>query len=83
MKWKADWWGIQILAETVDDVDILESLDKALPGKAVECHDIGTKFFLKKEDGFKHPHSERYGQMKTLFTEEEIDESKLIMHINR
>lgn len=42
MKWKADWHGIQLLAETDEDMGILKELQDRLPAKAETWYEDGS-----------------------------------------
>lgn len=42
MKWKSEWWGIIIEAETKHDRRLLKELKFAVGDKAVEAYEHGT-----------------------------------------
>jgi len=50
MKFATAWWGVQFLAETDSDKEILSSLIKTLPEKCEKSYDAGTMKVLNPED---------------------------------
>jgi hypothetical protein len=50
MRWRAHWWGTEILAETEDDEALLEQLMFRLPGRAFKAYGSG-ELLRETEDG--------------------------------
>jgi hypothetical protein len=48
MKWMAEWHGIQLIAETDNDVKILKRLKSRLPSGTATIYDIGKVEVTKK-----------------------------------
>jgi hypothetical protein len=62
MKWEADWWGIKIINETMEELELLEKIAEKLPVQAREYYENGVieikrdfSESLKKSDGGKLP----------------------------
>ena len=47
MKWNGYWYGIQIVAETPEELELLKKLNKLLPEEAEESYEQGK---IKLED---------------------------------
>jgi len=41
MKWKANWWGITLIAETTEDADLVRKLAEKLSEEPDETYDGG------------------------------------------
>ena len=74
MKWKASWWGIQILAETEEEKKVLNNLCSHVPERAVDYYDDGVFSVVD-------PDSENY-YSDDCFTDEEIRNSKITIQFN-
>lgn len=74
MRWLTEWWGLQFLAETDEEKDLLLTLKHSLP-------DI-TKNFYAYEAGtvevIEHKSDNDRG-----FSSEEITNAKLVLEITR
>lgn len=55
MKWRSEWWGIEIMAESDEDDKFLERLHAMLPAKLdhQEMHEDGT-LDLRRHGMTKH-----------------------------
>ncbi len=51
MKWRTYWWGIEFLVESHDDVELLERLNLALPGRAEGKYEDGDKEEVRGDNG--------------------------------
>lgn len=56
MKWNTYWWGVEFIAEDRNDQILLEDMDDALPKKATNAYETGTRSIqhtsFKGEKGF-------------------------------
>lgn len=72
MKFATAWWGIQILAESDEDKDILQSLFDRLPEEADVSYENGFVCIASPE------YAENGG-----FSEEQIKNAKLVIDFRR
>ncbi len=49
MKWSADWTGVNLIAETPEDKELLERLHSTLPKNATDYEDIGVLEVAEKD----------------------------------
>lgn len=73
MKFGTEWWGVQFLAETKEDADVLKALIASLPEKAEYCYEDGEYDVINKDDAKKcYP-----------FSREDIKGARLIVGFSR
>lgn len=73
MKFATAWWGVQILAETEEDKELLAALVESLPSKASSSY----------EDGLLKTVAESRFDDCWGFSEEEIKAAKLVIEFLR
>jgi hypothetical protein len=52
MKWKAEWWGITVIAENEDDNILIDKMTESLPVLPEETYD-GGEIKIEINNGFK------------------------------